>query len=267
MSVGAMADDAGGQTRAFVGAWTWLAESLPGGVYAEHDGVVVAASGLPFAPLNPAFVVRDPDDPVAALRWSAATRLERGAPSTGVDLPDGRLPAVESALGALGYVQHVQRPGMSVAVADIAQPPAPADLRIRTIESAADWAGYVDVQVGAFGMAREIASEFPPYSVVGTDPRMAMLVGAVDGQVVCAAAVFVTGVDAGIFAVGTLAEWRGRGFGAAITAAAVRTGAAAGGKVAHLQSTEDGYPVYRRLGFRTGVPWVVWVDPATEPSA
>lgn len=47
----------------------------------------------------------------------------------------------------------------------------------------------------------------------------------------------------------TVADARGRGFGRAVTLAAMHAGAEAGAAVAVLQSTEMGHGVYRRLGF------------------
>ncbi|HVF19187.1 MAG TPA: GNAT family N-acetyltransferase [Mycobacteriales bacterium] len=262
-----MSDVVDRAAHAFVGAWTWLAQRLDNGVHGEHDGVVVAATGLPAPPLNPAFVVREPTRPEESLRWAAALRRERGAPSTGVDLPDARFPETEAALERLGFVRHVSRPGMSAAVDGVRRRPAPGGLDIRPVRSEADWVGYVEVQVDAFGLDPAIAAEFPPYRLVGPDRPMELLVGAVDGEVTCAVATFVTGRDAGIFAVATRSTHRGEGHGSAITTAAVNVAARMGAEVVSLQSTADGFPVYRALGFVETAAWVVWVDPAVEPGA
>jgi predicted acetyltransferase len=58
-------------------------------------------------------------------------------------------------------------------------------------------------------------------------------------------------VDRGvvILNVTTIPEFRGRGFGRALTLAAMRAGAELGARIAVLQSTEMGHGVYRRLGF------------------
>ncbi|HVF19612.1 MAG TPA: GNAT family N-acetyltransferase, partial [Mycobacteriales bacterium] len=160
-------------------------------------------------------------------------------------------------------VRHVTRPGMALSVAGLRRPDPPADLEIRVVRSRADWSGYVDVQVDAFDLDPAIAAGFPPYSVVGGS-RMQLLVGAVDGVVTCAAAIFRTGADAGVFAVGTLASHRGRGHGSAITAAAVDVAGAMGAGTVALQSSADGLGVYRALGFAEIGSWVVWMDPAVE---
>ena len=252
--------------RAFVGAWGWLAQELDSGVYGERDGVVVAATGLPDPTLNPAFLRADPADPAAAIRWAAELRRAHGAVSTGIDLPDGRHPGAEAALDALGYVRLVTRPGMSVHVEDLRRRPAPDGLTIRRVRTEDDWAAYVGIQVDVFGIDAAVAAEFPPYRLVGAD-RMELLVGEADDVVTCAAAVFVTGSDAGLYAVATSAAHRGRGHGSAITAAGVDIAAASGARVVSLQASPDGFPVYLELGFVESGSWVVWVDPSAEPSS
>jgi ribosomal protein S18 acetylase RimI-like enzyme len=63
----------------------------------------------------------------------------------------------------------------------------------------------------------------------------------------------------GIFNVATAPEHRRRGYGALITAQAVRDGLAAGATFAWLQSSAEGYSVYEALGFRTVEHWPCWI--------
>jgi predicted GNAT family acetyltransferase len=67
-----------------------------------------------------------------------------------------------------------------------------------------------------------------------------------------------------IFNIATPAQFRGHGYGAAITARVVSDGLARGARWAWLQSSQAGYSVYERLGFRTLELWDCWV---LEPDA
>jgi GNAT superfamily N-acetyltransferase len=58
-----------------------------------------------------------------------------------------------------------------------------------------------------------------------------------------------TGSVAGIYWVATLDEQRGRGYGAALTWAAVAGGRELGCRIASLQASRLGRPVYSRMGF------------------
>jgi ribosomal protein S18 acetylase RimI-like enzyme len=53
----------------------------------------------------------------------------------------------------------------------------------------------------------------------------------------------------GIYYVGTGERFRRRGYGAALTGAAVRDGFARGCSLVSLQASPAGYPLYRRMGF------------------
>jgi GNAT superfamily N-acetyltransferase len=73
--------------------------------------------------------------------------------------------------------------------------------------------------------------------------------GLVDGALIATSMTVATGAIAGIYWVATLEEQRGKGYGAALTWAAVRGGGEAGGRIASLQASKLGRPVYARMGF------------------
>jgi ribosomal protein S18 acetylase RimI-like enzyme len=75
-----------------------------------------------------------------------------------------------------------------------------------------------------------------------------------DEPVTCAASLL--GQDElGVYMVATMPQARGKGYGSAVTAAAV---ASAPDLPAILQASDDGQPVYARLGFQTVTPFALW---------
>jgi len=79
---------------------------------------------------------------------------------------------------------------------------------------------------------------------------MAFYLGRVEGDPVATAVGFRVGDDLGIFGVATPPEHRRRGYGAAITAHAVRSGFETGADMAWLQTSPVAESIYRALGFR-----------------
>jgi GNAT superfamily N-acetyltransferase len=103
-----------------------------------------------------------------------------------------------------------------------------------------DWAGqaWVDATLG-FG--------------IGHSPWR-MFVGYLAGEAVATNMLFNGGGVASVYAVATTPKAQGRGIGAAITLHPLLLARDEGYRHAALFSTEQGYPVYRRLGFvDTGV--------------
>lgn len=96
-------------------------------------------------------------------------------------------------------------------------------------------------------------------------PRARCYIGEVDGEAVATGVGYRSGPFVGIFNVATPLEFRRRGYGAAITARAVRDGLDDGAQSAFLQSSRDGYGVYVRLGFRTVERWPCWVRAPGAP--
>jgi predicted GNAT family acetyltransferase len=71
-----------------------------------------------------------------------------------------------------------------------------------------------------------------------------------------------SGRTIGIYNIATIPAARGKGYGAAITRRNVADGVAAGCDVAILQASDMGFPIYERIGFRTVVEYVGFVDPS-----
>ena len=85
--------------------------------------------------------------------------------------------------------------------------------------------------------------------------------GRVDGTVVATSRISIGAGVAGLYAISTLAPHRGRGYGRALTIAALRPAREIGYRIAVLQSSDLGYRVYRKLGFRELFTYEVFVHP------
>jgi hypothetical protein len=80
-------------------------------------------------------------------------------------------------------------------------------------------------------------------------------VGRVDGRPVTTASAYIGDGFVGIYAVGTLRDARGRGYGEAVTWAATLCRP---DLPATLQASPMGHPVYERMGYRVVAEFTVW---------
>src|SRR5262249_5128420 len=92
-------------------------------------------------------------------------------------------------------------------------------------------------------------------------PGLAYYVARAHGKPVSTAVGLTFGGLVCIYAVATPEEHRGRGYGATVTARAVRDGFAKGAELAVLSASALGEPVYRRLGFREVLRYVLFRRP------
>jgi ribosomal protein S18 acetylase RimI-like enzyme len=81
-------------------------------------------------------------------------------------------------------------------------------------------------------------------------------VGYVDASPVAVAATYVGEHAVGVYMVATLPQFRGRGYGAALTLRAAQADATL---PAELQASDDGQPVYLRLGFQVVAHYALWM--------
>jgi N-acetylglutamate synthase len=250
-----MTADADRAARATIAAFRLLARNLPG-MHEEPagPGVLGLVSGLPIATLNGVFTeAARPDlaeiDKAAeglaglGLPWSIQFRGEPGPEAERMAAGYGLTARIT--LPLMLYVPAEGRPG----------PPAreSAAARVRAA-GPRDRADYAAALAAGMEAPPEIMTAFgspEAFALPGGVPYLARE----DGQVVSVGfGMFAEGIT-GIFNIATVPAYRGRGYGRAVTGRIVADGIARGARLAYLQSSPDGYPLYQSMGFRTVETW------------
>jgi hypothetical protein len=132
----------------------------------------------------------------------------------------------------------------------------PSELELVHVTTPAEVFEFELVSVRGFG-GEEDAIEpgtFHPPSILD-DEAMHMFIGRVDGRAVAAAMGYVLADVVGVFGVATVASARRRGYGTALTRAAMLTDT---GLPSILAPSEEGASLYRRLGFEPVGALSIW---------
>ena len=240
-----------------VSAWRARVEHIDGHAVSEHDGIVVAWSGLAAPDLSAATVEREPTDPLAALEAAEREFVSHGG-TLGLDVERGRHPSVDDALRRFGLDVVVTRPAMAVDVTRVSARRSPADVRFRAAEER-DLAAMARVETDAFDTAPDVAARMIARGML-EHPRSRSYVATLGDEVVGTAYVYEHERSLGVFGVAVMSRARRRGIGTGITAHAVRDAAGSfGADVAWLQPSEMGRRVYERMGFEVVSTWDVCV--------
>lgn len=114
-----------------------------------------------------------------------------------------------------------------------------------------------------YGMPPEVGPASFPHRDVLIAPHIAAFLALLGGEPVAGAMVIVTHGVSGVYWVGTLPEARGRGLAELCTRAAGNAGFDQGARIAALQASVMGEPIYRRMGYVevTRYPFMVQLRP------
>lgn len=250
-----MGADAATVSVALVNAWEQLIAVIPNGWAERVPGLIGGVTLVPVPTLNGVWAYgldAEADGAAALLDRVAASgvphclqigprcsdALRDLAASRGM-APDGEIP-----LMALDDARALD----SVEARDLA-------VKLLAPEQAVV---HAEIAAAAFEAPPEVFQALVTPAVLAT-PGVRCYVGELDGEPVATAVSVTRGGSVGIFDVGTLPAKQHRGYGAAITARAVRDALGHGAQWAWLQSSQVGYRVYERLGFRALESWECWI--------
>jgi GNAT superfamily N-acetyltransferase len=154
---------------------------------------------------------------------------------------------------------------MSMAL-DCPLEPPPANLVVSPVDGEAgvlEWVNTFDVAFRGVPRGRD-HPWLRPFGALytGTEALGRLFIGRVGDEPVATSLAFVAEGAVGLYGIGTVPDKRGNGYGGALTLAGARWGLQRGADVAVLASSDMGYPVYERLGFRVDCEAIAWVrDP------
>jgi len=160
-------------------------------------------------------------------------------------------------LEPLGFRVWRQEPWFHRPAGPLLDAMPPPELEIVRVSSPAEVEEFELVSVRGFGSedAQIEPGSIHPLAILD-DPAMAIFIGRVDGKPIGASTAYQTEDAVGVFGVATVASARRRGYGAALTRAAMLTET---GLPAVLAPSEEGESVYRRLGFGPVGALSIWV--------
>ena len=226
------------------------------------DGVMVAATGLPFVLFNQVIIDGEATRP-AAIAGGVATMREGAGPFV-VNLRSGRddrfIPLMEE-LGLVPISDQPWMPGMAWHPIEGAAPTLPTGFEVREVRDIDGLQAHVTTGAEGFELPEDILRAVVVPALLDR-ADMPIYVGYENGVPVSTGLGVRSGRTIGIYNIATIPAARGKGYGAAITRRNVADGVAAGCDVAILQASDMGFPIYERIGFRTVVEYVGFVDPS-----
>lgn len=219
----------------------------PGTRHVIQEGIALRAQDLPGPGFNFAGVLGAAPPP--DLVFDLAAEFFRDRPTEyGILVEAETGHPMETALRARGW-QIAEDEAALVLPSIPRAEPWPASLEIQRMTDADGLGILNDTLARGFGTPPDMAAKFAPSIECARDPDVAFLLARHEGRPVAGAVMAVVEEVATIHGVATVPEFRRRGFGRAVTWAAVQAGAARGCKSAALRASDISYEMYRKMGF------------------
>ncbi len=158
---------------------------------------------------------------------------------------------VHQTLVSDGFERHGGMPAMAVEIDRLPATQLPEGYTFERVSRRAQREEWGDVFARGYELPPRVGAAFAG-GIKGDDADDASIQYfwiLKDGTPVCTSLFFLHKGVAGIYGVATIPEERGKGLGAHITAEPLRIAHRLGYRIGVLQSSEPGYPVYKRIGF------------------
>lgn len=209
------------------------------GSHLVDGGLILIDGGVPDLDYRCAAVVDEL--PVEDVLSRAATFFGGGPFSIMVEAESA--PVLAAELLARGWQLDEEEPALALVPipSPDTYPETPSELTIELVSTEAQLADFRAI-------TRTPPARIPSLQAA-TDAAVALLVGYVSDAPVATARLTCCGPVAEILGVVTLPDRRRRGYGAALTWAAIDASLERGCAAATLTATEMGFPLYRRMGF------------------
>ncbi len=234
--------------RGFVATLSAFASVSDGGWVRRWPGLVGIVTGTRI-PIFNALVAEGAEVEDADL-VSARNAMEDSGVPWALYMRRGRDESLLDRLGA--ETRSFTMPGMVLhPIPDHTMPP---ELTISPVVDRAGHDTHVRMVADVFESTVEDIAAFTPLGLLDLD-NVDIYLGHIDEEPVATSLAVTAGGVVTLFNVATVPDARRRGYGAAMTMAPALAARAGGIEVAALQSTEAGFPVYERLGYRTVVEY------------
>ena len=231
-----------------------MCEHIDDGSAWEKNGAYGCISTIPHATLNGPILETVAIAP-SAIRDAIERSIEAGYPFS-VIAPGTLSESHHAVLAEYGLTAEEQIPVMTATKAIDA--PWPDELELVDGDDA--YETHITMVSDVFSMPRSWVETLVARSAYDGDDQYAV-VGTIDGEPVTTGLAVRQGSGVGVFNIATTDDQRGKGYGAAATAAVTNHWFDRGASYATLQSSEMGRSVYRRIGFRYILTHRRWWEP------
>jgi len=215
----------------------------------RSDHVIRAITGEAH-PFGNVAIISSLDD-LDLIREASAPLVSDTFPSA-VIFPAGVSDAARQALNSMGFADEGGMPAMAANIAQIPPTSLPKGYELMRINRGENDQAWAETFAVGYGLPLGLARLFSPLEIVTESTHSAdvqFFAVKHEDRIVATSMLYLADGLAGLYCVAVLADQRGKGLGAYVTAQALQVAAGLGYHVAVLHSPADGHAVYKRLVF------------------